>query len=59
MENQIADKILVEIKEAQNGDEILSVPKRTAESGEKKTAKNGSIPRYVEENSILYREFQS
>ena len=57
--NQIADITLVEIKEAQNGDETLSVPIRTAESGEKKAAKNGSIRPYLDENNILYKEFQS
>ena len=51
--NQIADITLVEIKEAKNGDETLSVPIRIAESGENKAAKN------VEDNTILYREFQS
>ena len=56
--SQIADITLVEIKEAHNGDETLSVPIRTAES-DKKTAKNGSIRRYLDENNILYREFQS
>ena len=57
--NQIADITLAEIKEARNGDETLSVPIRTAESGEKKAAKNSSIPLYLDENNILYREFQS
>ena len=57
--NQIADITPVEIKQAQNGNETFSVPIRTAESGEKKAAKNGSIHRYVEENKFLYREFQS
>ena len=56
--NQIADITPVEIKQAQNGNETFSVPIRTAESGEKKAAKNGSIHRYVEENKFLYREFQ-
>ena len=59
MENQIADITLVEIKEAQNGNETFLVPIRMAESGEKKEAQNGSIPWYVEENNYLYRKFQS
>ena len=59
MANQIADITLVEIKEAQNGDETISVPIRIDESGEKKAAKSGSIPRYVNENNIFYRQFQS
>ena len=57
--NQIADITPVKIKEAQNGNETFSVPIRIAESDEKKAVNNGSIPRYVEESSILYREYQS
>ena len=59
MANQIADITLMEIKEAQNGYETLPVPRRIAESSEKKAANNGSIYQYVEENDIPYREFQS
>ena len=57
--NPIAEISLVEIKEAQNGDETLSVPKKMAEKGEKKVSKNGSTHWYVEEKGILYRKFQS
>ena len=57
--NQIADITPMKIKEAQNGNETFSIPIRIAESDEKKAANNGSIPRYVEESSILYREYQS
>ena len=53
--NQIADKNHVEIKEAQNGNKTFSVPIGISESGEKKAAKNGNKPSYVEENNFLYR----
>ena len=39
--NPIAEISLREIREAQNGDETLSVPKKMAEKGEKKVSKNG------------------
>lgn len=57
--DQISDISPAEIIKAQQEDETLNVPRRLAESGEKKIYKNGSVFWYVYQRGMLYREFQS